>query len=207
MDPTRDPTAEPWGGHTQWQPCLGLSTRGRSALPKQLPAHGDAAVIWGECSWGLWARLSAGRQVVEMANGVLFCCVLSLFFFLSFFPIPKQPSCVFGSPVNHSSSSGKGGKKHMIQARKHAGRWGELAEDSRAEPCAGTGAATSCRPPPCPGCSGAGTAPGRPGMGGRGAAIPCCYGATGLEVPGGADVRPGSPTLVPSHFRLVEAGR
>lgn len=129
------------------------------------------------------------------------------FFFLSFFPIPKQPSCVFGSPVNHSSSSGKGGKKHMIQARKHAGRWGELAEDSRAEPCAGTGAATSCRPPPCPGCSGAGTAPGRPGMGGRGAAIPCCYGATGLEVPGGADVRPGSPTLVPSHFRLVEAGR
>lgn len=110
-------------------------------------------------------------------------------FFFFLFPIPKQPSCVFCSPVNHSSSSGKGGKKHMIQARKHAGRWGELAEDSRAEPCAGTGAATSRQPPPCLGCSRAGTAQGWPGMGSRAQPFPAAM----VEVLGGAMSVPAAP--------------
>lgn len=85
-----------------------------------------------------------GRRAMEIASGVVLCW---LFFLFS--SLPKQPSCVFWSPVNHSSSSGKRGEEYMIQARKNAGRLGELAEEARNEPRAG--AAPSCPggPSPC----------------------------------------------------------
>lgn len=45
-------------------------------------------------------------------------------FWLDFFFLPKQPSCVFWRPVNHSSSSRKRGEEYMIQPSKNAGRLG-----------------------------------------------------------------------------------
>lgn len=53
------------------------------------------------------------------------------------FFLPKQPSCVFWRPVNHSSSSGKRGEEYMIQPSKNAGHLGMHMEEARNQPQAG----------------------------------------------------------------------
>lgn len=73
--------------------------------------------------------------------------------FCFFSSLPKQPSCVFWSPVNHSSSSGRRGEEYMTQARKNAGRSGALAEEARNKPWAGAAPSKLS-----PGSRGAGTA-------------------------------------------------
>lgn len=77
---------------------------------------------------------------MERASGLGF----RLFF--SF--LPKQPSCVFWRPVNHSSSSGKRGEEYMIQPSKNAGRLGARVEEARNQPRAGSSSRPSCRARP-----------------------------------------------------------
>lgn len=86
---------------------------------------------------------------MEIASGVVLCWLFVVFFS----SLPKQPSYVFWSPVNHSSSSGKRGEEYMTQARKNAGRSGALAEEARNEPWAGAAPSKLS-----PGSRGAGTA-------------------------------------------------
>lgn len=50
------------------------------------------------------------------------------------FFLPKQPSCVFWRPVNHSSSSGKRGEEYMIQPSKNVGHLGAHAKEARNQP-------------------------------------------------------------------------
>lgn len=81
-----------------------------------------------------------GGWAMERASGLGF----RLFF--SF--LPKQPSCVFWRPVNHSSSSGKRGEEYMIQPSKNAGRLGARVEEARNQPRAGSSSRPSRRARP-----------------------------------------------------------